>query len=66
MSPDLSVAENVRIADAIMDYVEGRAAVRGYNTPEELEMLLEVQRRVREFRHNIRANAEILRSAMLD
>lgn len=66
MSPDLSLAENMRIADAVMDYVEAQGQARGYNTPEELEMLVKIQRGLREFTHNVRANAEILRSAMLD
>lgn len=66
MSPDRPFDENMRIADAVMDYVEQQARVRGHNTPEELEMLLEVQRCVREFGQNIKANAQIVRSAMLD
>ncbi|KAL3130412.1 hypothetical protein ABBQ38_008235 [Trebouxia sp. C0009 RCD-2024] len=56
----------MRIADAIMDFVERQAEIRGYNTPEELEMLSHLQRRLHEISRNVDANAEIMRSAMLD
>lgn len=66
ISPDRPFAENMRIANAIMDYVEDQAEIRGHNTPEELEMLLDMQRRVLEIRQNITANEKLIRSAMLD
>lgn len=66
MSPNLSLAENMCIADAIMDYVEAQAEAGGHNTPEEVEMLLEVQRRLRELTQNVEANAALMRSVVLD
>ena len=66
ISPDRPFRENMRICDAVMDFVEAQAEIRGHNTPEEIEMLRDMQRRLREIMDNVTANHELLRSAMLD
>ena len=66
ISPDRPFDENMRICDAVMDYVEAQAEIRGHNTPEELEMLVDMQTRLREILKNVTANEKNIRSAMLD
>lgn len=61
MDPGNSFALNMRIADAVMDYVEARVD----NTPEEAEMLREVKRRLREITHNVETNGALVSSFML-
>ena len=61
-----SFALNMRIADAIMDHVEAQGKARGYNTPEEVEMLREVQRHMREITQNVEANTAFMSSVMQD
>ena len=63
-----SHALNMRIADAIMDFVEEQGNVRDYNTPEEVSMLQHVQRALREIERNQRnatENMAFLTSVML-
>ena len=64
ISPQNSFALNMRIADAVMDYVEEQERVRGYSTPEEVQMVQEVQRGLQEIERNVTENMTFISSVM--
>lgn len=62
ISPSNSYALNMRIADAVMDFVEEQARVRGYITPEGAEMVQEVQRALQQIENNLTENMAFISS----